>query len=403
MAFADAPARARDHRAPSSPLEVVVADDSSALRFLLRSALSPRTGFIVVAEAVDGREVLTLVESHRPDCVVLDVDMPGMGGFEALAELQRRCPTVPVVMLSGFSSETERDRAIAGGAAAFLHKDQIVRLPEALREATAGLAPGPATTTGPAEVASPPTTGSASTEHVDSAMRTSAEDLRRFEYVVSHDLAEPLRALTGFASLLQGSYAEVLDTSGVLFVEHISAAAGRMQAMVDDLLTYSRAGRQRPAKDRVDLNEVAAAVVAELSADIDGRLVSVVVGDLPEVIGDRNMCATVLRHLVLNGLTFNRTVEPMVRIAGQRVGEAALITVSDNGIGVAAEMHEQVFELFRRLNTREEYAGTGTGLALSRRIVTLQGGVLRLARSTAVGSVFELTLPVPTTTKESET
>jgi light-regulated signal transduction histidine kinase (bacteriophytochrome) len=225
-------------------------------------------------------------------------------------------------------------------------------------------------------------------------MGTSADDLRRLEYAVSHDFAEPLRALSGFASLLQSSYAEVLDTSGVLFVEHISAAAGRMQAMVDDLLTYSRAGRQQPAEDRVDLNEVAAAVAAELSADIEGRRVSVVAGDLPEVIGDRSLCATVLRHLVLNGLTFNRTVEPIVRIDGQRVGEAALITVSDNGIGIAEEMHEQVFELFRRLNTREEYAGTGTGLALSRRIVAFQGGELRLARSTAEGSVFELTLPV---------
>jgi light-regulated signal transduction histidine kinase (bacteriophytochrome) len=115
------------------------------------------------------------------------------------------------------------------------------------------------------------------------------------------------------------------------------------------------------------------------------------------------MCATVLRHLVLNGLTFNRTDEPRVRIAGRRVGRAALITVSDNGIGVAEEMHEQVFELFRRLNTREEYAGTGTGLALSRRIVACQSGLLRLARSTAEGSVFELTLPLSTTSKESET
>jgi two-component system, sensor histidine kinase and response regulator len=393
VAFADAPTRAHEPSVASSRLEVVVADDSPALRFLVRSALSPRRGFAVVAEATDGLEALILAESHRPDCVVLDVDMPGMGGFEALVELQRRCPGVPVVMLSGFADETERDRAIAGGAAAFLHKDLLKLLPETLREVTAGSRRRPAPDR-LVDVATAPATAGASTDRADRAMDATADDLRRFEYVVSHDLAEPLRALTGFASLLQGSYSDVLDSSGTLFVEHISAAAGRMQAMVDDLLTYSRAGRQQPAEDRVDLTEIAATVLKGLPGDMDGRLVRVEVGDLPDVIGDRTMCAAVLRHLVLNGLTFNRADEPTVGIAGHRAGGAAVITVSDNGIGVAEAMHEHVFELFRRLNTREEYPGTGTGLALCRRFVAVQGGVLRLESSTADGSVFELTLPL---------
>jgi signal transduction histidine kinase len=101
----------------------------------------------------------------------------------------------------------------------------------------------------------------------------------------------------------------------------------------------------------------------------------------------------VLRHLVLNGLMFNRAAEPSVRIEGGIVDRSAVISVSDNGFGVAAAQHDTIFELFRRLNTREEFPGTGTGLALCKRLAVLQGGALDLARSTDDGSVFTLTLP----------
>jgi signal transduction histidine kinase len=369
-------------------LRVVVADDSSAIRLLARNALARRRGFTVVGEASDGSEALRLVKQHEPDCVVLDVEMPGMGGFEALAELKRSYPAVPVVMLSGFSNETVVDRAMAGGASALLHKDQLTRLAETVRDATAspiqvpvwGPNASPGAVTQPAPIA-------------PSRPSTAIEDLRRFEYVVSHDFAEPLRAMTGFAKLLETQYAASFDDTGVLFLEHINAAAARMRAMVDDLLAYSRAGRSELTRQRVILNEVANAVRAGLPAQIDDHRTSVVVDDLPDVVGDRDMCLTVLRHLMLNGLTFNRSIEPTVRVLGHTTGDTAVITVSDNGIGIEAVQHDKVFELFRRLNTRDEYPGTGTGLALSRRIVAIQGGTLELYNSSNSGSAFQLTLP----------
>ena len=374
-----------------APVKVVLADDSAAIRLLARKALSGRVGLDLIGEARDGAEVLALVASHKPDCVVLDVDMPGMGGFETLAELKRRCPAVPVVMLSGFSSEAVADRAATGGAAAFLHKNELTRLAETIHQVTSR--PGAlATTAGdtgllmyrpsavPTQVAAP-------------EAGSPADDLRRFEYLVSHDFAEPLRAMNGFANLLAGRYTDVLDESGELFLQHIVAAAARMQAMVDDLLSYSRTGRSQAATDHVSLNEAAASALASLPSEIGGRRVSVEVSDLPDVVGDRVMCVSVLRHLVLNGLTFNRSLAPTVRIHGRIEGRTAVVMVTDNGIGIRADQHEVIFGLFKRLNSYDAYPGTGSGLALCRRMVALLGGTLEVESSTDTGTAFRLSLP----------
>jgi signal transduction histidine kinase len=383
--------RAPDDGRSTAPLTVVVADDSSAIRLLARNALAPRKGFAVVAEASDGAEALRLVEHHQPDCVVLDVEMPGMGGFDALAELQRRNPEIPVVMLSGFSNETVLERAMTGGAAALLHKDQLTRLGETVRQAAVGPGHTPPPDAPVQAVAGP--VARRSTQSPESALGAAQDDLRRLEYVVSHDFAEPLRALTGFSKLLQSSYADALDDSGMLFLGQITSATARMQGMVDDLLIYSRAGRAEPTLDRVDLNDVVTMVRTSLRGRFPDRGTQVSSTDLPDVVGDREMCTTVLRHLVLNGLMFNCAPEPTVRIEGGIVDRSAVISVSDNGFGVAAAQHDTIFELFRRLNTREEFPGTGTGLALCKRLAALQGGALDLARSTDDGSVFTLTLP----------
>jgi light-regulated signal transduction histidine kinase (bacteriophytochrome) len=270
-----------------------------------------------------------------------------------------------------------------------LHKDQLTRLGDTVRQAAGGQVAAPA---GPVQPVPGPV-ARRSAESPESALRAAQDDLRRFEYVVSHDFAEPLRALTGFSKLLESSYADVLDESGKVFLGQITSATARMQGMVDDLLIYSRAGRAEPTLDRVDLNDVVNLVRTSLRDRFPDRGTTVTSTALPDVVGDRDMCTTVLRHLVLNGLMFNRTQEPTVRIEGAVVGGSAVISVSDNGFGVAAAQHDTIFELFRRLNTREEFPGTGTGLALCKRITALQGGVLDLVSSTDEGSVFSLTLP----------
>lgn len=401
----------------ASPIRVVFADDSAAIRTLARHALSGRAGFALVAQAADGIEALKLAEIHRPDCVVLDIEMPGMGGFAALAELRERLPTVPVVMLSGFSDETVTARALAGGAAAYLDKSsQLMLLAETIRRVAsrgASRAAGEAALDRFSDPSSPDlrpevspdlSTAEPAAIRPVASVRTAPEgggaaaaDLRRLEYVISHDLGEPLRIMSGFATLLRNGSAGELDSGGQAFLTHIVDGARRMQAMIDDLLGYSRAGRCEPRADLIDLNDVVAAVFADLHTHIREIGATVSAGDLPRVLGDRNLLTTVLRHLVANGLTFNRAAEPTVHIGGGSSGRTAVVTVTDNGIGVAEAKQELIFDLFQRLNTREEFPGTGTGLALCRRLVGLQGGTIELDSSTSEGSTFRLFLACPRT------
>ncbi len=376
--------------APADIIRVVVADDSQAIRTLARFALSAQRGFRIVGEAADGSEALELVSTHHPDCVVLDIEMPGMGGFEALAELQGRSPRLPVVLLSGHGDAATADRAVAGGAAAHLDKtSELVLLANTIRRVVT--APVDAVTPGPVEP-SPTVPLHEPTEPVDGV----TAELRRLEYVVSHDLGEPLRIMSGFATLLESRYGDVLDPTGQSFVKHIGEASRRMQDMLADLLTYSRAAKLTAHVADVDLASIAAALEEELADRILERGAQVSIGDLPIITGDADMLRTVIRHLIVNALTFNAAVVPKVHVAGRLDGRDAVITVTDNGIGIDPAQRAGVFDLFKRLNTREEYPGTGTGLALCRRLVTLQNGTLHLDAAPDAGTVVTLTMPAAT-------
>lgn len=385
---------------PSRPLiRVLFADDSSAMRTLARYSMTAGKGFSV-AEACDGAEALAMFDAQRPDCVVLDIQMPRLGGLEALDELQRRAPEMPVVMLSGFSDPALISIAQARGAVAYLEKSsEMGRLAETVRRVSAPALEAPPTEPPlPAPVRStppPPSTSRPPEASATAADSTAAVDLQRLEYVISHDFAEPVRIMGGFATLMNTRYAATLDPSGQAFLAHLLDGAQRMQVMVDDLLSYSRAGRTVAHPGVVDLSGLVAEVTAELAAPIAERGGRVTADVLPLAWADAALMRTVLRHVLTNGLTFNTAAVPTVSVTGRVVDELVVITVTDNGIGVVDDHAQDVFELFRRLNTREEYSGTGTGLALCRRLVSLQSGTINLSSSAAGGTAVTITLPAP--------
>jgi light-regulated signal transduction histidine kinase (bacteriophytochrome) len=199
----------------------------------------------------------------------------------------------------------------------------------------------------------------------------------------------------GFVALLKERYGDDLDATGRTFLGHIGSAAARMQAMIDDLLTYSRAGKLAARADVVDLAPLVAAAYQGLSATTAEKRVSATLGNLPLVIGDAGMLAQVLHQLVVNAMTFNTSSPREVHICGRQVGASTVITVEDNGIGIDSAHRERAFELFQRLNTREDYAGTGTGLALCRRLLLLQSGDIRLTTAPGGGTTVTITLPRP--------
>jgi light-regulated signal transduction histidine kinase (bacteriophytochrome) len=220
------------------------------------------------------------------------------------------------------------------------------------------------------------------------ALGRSNRDLEQFAYVASHDLAEPLRVMTGFVQLLEKRYADVLDERGSRYVFHVVDGAARMRVLIDDLLDYSRFLRSDPGCVAVDTTAVARrAVAAADAADVE-------IGDLPAVWCDEAAVFAVLENLINNAVKFHRPdTTSRVRVTGEVVDARVQLSVDDDGIGIEPEYRERVFGMFSRLHPREEYAGTGIGLAIVQQIAERSEGRAWVESSELGGSRFCITLP----------
>jgi PAS domain S-box-containing protein len=222
------------------------------------------------------------------------------------------------------------------------------------------------------------------------ALGRSNRDLEQFAYVASHDLAEPLRVMTGFVQLLEKRYANALDERGSRYMFHIVDGAARMRVLIDDLLEYSRFLQGDPVSEIVDTVAVARrAVTTEDAADVE-------IGDLPEVWCDEAAVFAVLQNLISNAVKFHRpNAASRVRVSGDVVGSMVQLSVDDDGIGIEPEYRERVFGMFSRLHVREAYAGTGIGLAIVRQVAERSDGRAWVETSELGGSRFCITLPAP--------
>ena len=224
-------------------------------------------------------------------------------------------------------------------------------------------------------------------------------EMDEFTYVVSHDLQEPLRTLIAFSDFLLRDYGDRLDAEGQEFVRHIVDASRRMRSLIQDLLTLSRAGKVTAEFSTVDLESVLAAVRSDLAELIRARGGTVrVVAPLPEVWGDRDRIGQLLSNLVANGLKYNEKTGPAVEIGAIANGSesgSVTIYVKDDGIGIDPRFHAKIFQLFRRLHARDEYEGTGAGLAICSKIVQAHNGRIWVESQQGQGSTFFLSLPRP--------
>jgi PAS domain S-box-containing protein len=223
------------------------------------------------------------------------------------------------------------------------------------------------------------------------ALTRSNRDLEQFAYVASHDLAEPLRVMTGFVQLLEKRYADVLDERGARYVFHVVDGAARMRVLIDDLLEYSRFLRTDPTASNVDCTAVAKrAVASKDAADVE-------INELPAVWCDEASVFAVMQNLISNALKFHRPSGPSrVVVTGHKDGDQVQLCVDDDGIGIEPEYRERVFGMFSRLHVREAFAGTGIGLAIVQQIAERSDGRAWVEDSPMGGSRFCITLPAYT-------
>ena len=221
------------------------------------------------------------------------------------------------------------------------------------------------------------------------------EELERFAFAASHDLQEPLRLISNFNALLARRYDSALDDAGRSYIQHSIKAAERMQALIADLLAYGRLNYDsEPREVDVALGEIAEDAIRNLQTAIDKANARIEISDLPSIRGSRAQLTQLMQNLIGNAIKYHRSGSPVhVSVDAHEEDNAWRISVADNGIGIAPQYREQIFHPFKRLHAKDEYSGTGMGLAICRKIIESHGGVLWVEESPSGGSLFLFTLP----------
>jgi signal transduction histidine kinase len=222
-------------------------------------------------------------------------------------------------------------------------------------------------------------------------------DLEQFAYVASHDLQEPLRKVASFCQLLEQRYGDQLDERATQYIAFAVDGAKRMQRLITDLLTFSRVGRTTEGFAPVDLTTAVDQAWSALDAVATEAGASIHVDVAPDagrVSGDPSLVQALLGNLLANAIKYRRADRaPEVAVSAVREGDLVRVDVSDNGIGIPPEYAEKVFVIFQRLHARDEYEGTGIGVALAKKSVAFHGGTISVLPSTLGGARLSFTLP----------
>ncbi|WP_297503942.1 ATP-binding protein, partial [Ferrovum sp.] len=221
----------------------------------------------------------------------------------------------------------------------------------------------------------------------------SNRDLEQFAYIASHDLQEPLRMVASYTQLLARRYQGKLDADADEFIRYAVDGAERMQQLINDLLTFSRIGTQGSQHKLVDIQLILNRALFNLKSTLEDTQSLVTHGPLPVVHGDTTQLVQLFQNLIGNAIKFRGKDSPRIHIEVLEKEHEWLFSVLDNGIGIAPEYAQQVFSIFQRLHSRQEYPGTGIGLALCKKIVERHHGTIWVEPApNGIGSLFQFTL-----------
>lgn len=225
-------------------------------------------------------------------------------------------------------------------------------------------------------------------------LERSNNELKQFAFAAAHDLQEPLRAMANYSDLLTGRYAAMLDERAVKYINRIAESSERMQALIQDLLHYSRVDTHGKPFTEVNLQEVFLSATRNLRMAIEESGAIVVADKLPNIQADRSQMLLLFQNLISNAIKYRGEETPQISITSKSENGMLTLDFKDNGIGMEEEHFERIFVIFQRLHTRDEYPGTGMGLAICKRIVDRHDGAIWVASKVGQGSDFFVKLPL---------
>jgi signal transduction histidine kinase len=378
---------------------ILLVDDRPENLLALEAVLEPLGQNLV--RAASGEEALKRLLTDDFAVILLDVQMPGLDGFDTAAHIKSRDKTrdIPIIFITAINREPHHAmKGYGSGAVDYIAKPFEPWLLQAKVRVFLDLHEKNELLKRQRELLAQRLderyrAEEALAEKAHELQRSNAE-LEQFAYVASHDLQEPLQLVSGFLELLVDRHAADLPAEAKGIVDRARRAVSRMDSLIHDLLRYAQVGSAGGANEPVDLGDIADDVVAHLERAIAEAGATVTVGDLPEVEGNRSLLMQLLQNLLANAIKFRRADEPLhVDVTAERSDDEWLIVVRDNGLGVPPGAAERVFAMFERLHSTDEFPGTGIGLAIARKIVERHGGRIWVEASPGGGATFTFTLP----------
>jgi len=230
-------------------------------------------------------------------------------------------------------------------------------------------------------------------EASNAILQRSNEELKQFAYVASHDLQEPLRKVNSFCQLLRDEYSDQLDENAQSYIRYAVDGATRMRNLVADLLDYSRVETQGKPLTPTDAGDACSEAIEILQAAIEETDAKVTVQQLPTIQADRVQLVRLFQNLIGNALKYRGDSPPEIQITVQQRNHDWIISIRDNGIGMEPQYYERIFVMFQRLHARDEYTGTGIGLAICKRIVDRLWGTIWVESEPGTGSTFFISVP----------
>jgi light-regulated signal transduction histidine kinase (bacteriophytochrome) len=331
-------------------------------------------------------EFRALVRANSYAIVLADFSLPQWRGLEALRVLADEELDTPLILVSGTVGDLSAVECIKQGVSDYILKDRLARLPAAVRGALE-------------EQRLRQERKCAQDDLAQKAheLARSNQELEQFAYVASHDLQEPLRMVAAYTELLAERYQGKLDAQADKYIHYAVDGARRMQTLIQDLLAFSRVGRQEMELSVVNFENVVDLAIANLQTAIVENKVVIKREALPSLAAVQSLMVQVFQNLISNAIKFRSSSTPCIEVKAEKSSGGWMFSVADNGIGMAPGYCEEIFVIFKRLHTQQEYTGNGIGLALCRKIIEWQGGKIWVTSEPGKGSIFRFTLPGATT------
>ena len=373
-------------------IKVLLVEDDEDDYVLIRDLLSEvREQHFQLDWIATFEEALQTIGQQQHDVYLVDYRLGERNGLELLNLIDRQY-SVPVIILSGQGDRELDIAALRSGAAdyldkTYLHSSLLEHFIRASIERNRALNALQKSEQNYRELFERET-------QLRRELSRSNAELQEFAYIASHDLQEPLRAVSGYIKLLKTEYISELDSTAHEYVSLAIDGTKRMRGLIEDLLAYSRVGTSEQILAMVNCDRVVQEVISNLQTSIEESKADIIYRDLPCLTADRTQLMQLFQNLLINAIKFRHPdTSPRIIIQAELTTDNRwLFSVADNGIGIKTEYFDRIFKIFKRLHTPREFLGTGVGLALCRKIVERHGGKIWVESKLDEGSTFFFTM-----------